>query len=70
LAVDLVQALLKRATVPAGWLAADALYGDSPAFRDAIAALGLWYFTDVACSTLIWRRQWALIIPPALGPAT
>jgi SRSO17 transposase len=67
LAVDLVQALLKRATVPARWLAADALYGDSPAFRDAIAALGLWYFTDVACSTLIWRRHPALIIPPWSG---
>jgi SRSO17 transposase len=67
LAVDLVQALLKRATVPARWLAADALYGDSPSFRDAIAALGLWYFTDVACSTLIWRRHPALIIPPWSG---
>jgi len=67
LAVELVQALLKRATVPARWLAADALYGDSPAFRDAIAALGLWYFTDVACSTLIWRRHPALIIPPWSG---
>jgi SRSO17 transposase len=67
LAVDLVQALLKRATVPARWLAADALYGDSPSFRDAIAALGLWYFTDVACSTLIWRRTPALIFPPWSG---
>jgi SRSO17 transposase len=67
LAVELVQALLKRATVPARWLAADARYGDSPAFRDAIAALGLWYFTDVACSTLIWRRHPALIIPPWSG---
>jgi SRSO17 transposase len=67
LAIDLVQALMGRKVVPARWLAADALYGDSPAFRDAIADLGLWYFTDVACSTLIWRRQPALIIPAWSG---
>ena len=67
LAVELVQALLKRKIVRARWLAADALYGDCPAFRDAIAALGLWYFTEMACSTLIWRRHPALIIPPWSG---
>jgi SRSO17 transposase len=67
LAVDQVQALMGRKVVPARWLAADALYGDSPAFRDAIADLGLWYFTEVACSTLIWRRHPALIIPPWSG---
>ncbi|MDQ2999490.1 MAG: IS701 family transposase [Chloroflexota bacterium] len=67
LAVALVQALMQRKVVRARWLAADALYGDSPAFRDAIAALGLWYFTDVACSTLIWRRHPALIVPAWSG---
>ena len=67
LAVELVQALMQRKVVPARWLAADALYGDSPAFRDAIAALGLWYFTEVACSTHIWRRHPALIIPAWSG---
>jgi SRSO17 transposase len=67
LAVDLVQALMQCNVVRARWLAADALYGDSPAFRDAIAALGLWYFTDVACSTLIWRRHPALIVPAWSG---
>jgi SRSO17 transposase len=50
LAVALVEDLMKRKVVPARWLAADALYGDSPAFRDAIAGLGLWYVTDIACS--------------------
>jgi SRSO17 transposase len=62
LAVDLVQAMRKRQVVRARWLAADARYGDSPAFRDAIAATGLWYFTEIACSNLIWRRHPALII--------
>ena len=67
LAVDLVRDLLTRKVVPARWLAADALYGDSPAFRDAIAELGLWYFTELACSTLIWRRHPAVIMPPWSG---
>jgi SRSO17 transposase len=67
LAVELVQALMQRKVVPARWLAADALYGDSPAFRNAIAALGLWYFTEVACSSLIWRHHPALIVPAWSG---
>jgi SRSO17 transposase len=67
LAVDLVRDVLTRKVVPARWLAADALYGDSPAFRDAIAELGLWYFTEMACSTLIWRRHPAVITPPWSG---
>jgi SRSO17 transposase len=64
-------ALLARSVaqndVPARWLAADALYGDSPAFRDGVAALGLWFFTAVACTTLIWRRHPALLIPAWSG---
>jgi SRSO17 transposase len=66
-AVQLVQGIVERATLPVRWVAADALYGDSPAFRDAIADLGLWYFTEVACSTLIWRRHPALIMAPWSG---
>jgi SRSO17 transposase len=67
LAVQLVEGIVERATLPVRWVAADALYGDSPAFRDAIADLGLWYFSEVACSTLIWRRHPAVIIPPWSG---
>jgi SRSO17 transposase len=67
LAVDLIQAIVKRKVLPARWVAADALYGDSPAFRDAMADMGLWYFTEIACSSLIWRRHPAVIIPPWSG---
>ena len=67
LALELVQSLMQRGVVPARWLAADALYGDSPAFRDGVAKLGLWYFTEIACSTLIWRRQPAVAIPAWSG---
>jgi len=67
LAVELIQAIVQRKLLSARWVAADALYGDSPAFRDAMADLGLWYFTEVACSTLIWRRHPAVIMPPWSG---
>jgi len=67
LAVQLVQAVVDRGVLPVRWVVADALYGDSPAFRDAVAAMGCWYFTEVACSQLIWRRHPAVIIPPWSG---
>jgi len=67
LAVAVVQRVLKRRTLSVQWVAADALSGDSPAFRDDINALGLWYFTEVACSQLIWRRHGAVILPPWSG---
>ena len=67
IALALLTDLIQRGTLPAQWLVADALYGDSPAFRDGVADLGLWYFTAVACSTLIWRRHPALIVPVGSG---
>ena len=67
IALALVAQLIEQRILPTRWLAADALYGDSPAFRAGVAALGLWYFTAVACSTLIWRRHPALIVPPWSG---
>jgi SRSO17 transposase len=67
LAVELIGAIVECKVLSARWVAADALYGDSPAFRDRVAEMGLWYFTEIACSTLIWQRQPAVIIPPWSG---
>jgi SRSO17 transposase len=67
LAVQLLQAIKQRGVLRARWVAADALYGDSPAFRDAVAEMGYWYFTQVARSQLIWRRHAAVIVPPWSG---
>jgi SRSO17 transposase len=67
LALDLLRDLVARKAITAQWLAADALYGDSPAFRDGVAALGLSYFTEIACSTLIWRRHPAVVLPAWSG---
>lgn len=62
IAVRLLQAIAARGSLQARWVAADALYGNSPSFRDAIAALGKWYFTEVCSDQLIWRRTPALIV--------
>jgi SRSO17 transposase len=67
IALDLLTRAVARGLVPGRWVAADALYGNSPAFRDGVAALGLDYFTAVSCDTLIWRRQVALVLPAYRG---
>ena len=67
IAVSLLQAIAKRGFLLGRWVAADALYGNSPAFRDAVAALGKWYFTEVSCDQLIWRRTPTLFLPAWSG---
>jgi SRSO17 transposase len=67
IALELLRRAVARGSVSARWLAADALYGNSPAFRDGVAALSLYYFTAVSCDTLIWRRQVALLMPSYSG---
>src|SRR6266511_2674000 len=66
-ALDLLRQAVARGSVRARWLAADALYSNSVAFRDGVAALSLYYFTAVSCDTLIWRRQVALFVPTYSG---
>jgi SRSO17 transposase len=67
IALELLSRAVARGHVPGRWLAADALYGNSVAFRDGVAALGLHYFTAISCDTLIWRRQVALVVPSYSG---
>lgn len=67
IAVNLLQAIAARGSLPGRWVAADALYGNSPAFRDAVAALDKCYFTEVSSDQLIWRRTPALIVPAWSG---
>jgi SRSO17 transposase len=52
--LELLKNAVKRGHLPFSWVAADALYGDSPAFRDGVAALDKCYFTAIKENTLIW----------------
>lgn len=67
IALDLLRRAVERGKLPIQWVAADALYGDSPAFRDGVADLNKWYFTEVRCSTLIWRCRPEVHVPPWKG---
>jgi len=67
IALDLLQEMQQRGDLPFQWVAADELYGNSPAFRDGVAAMGKWYFTEIARSILIWRRRPAVFVPPWSG---
>ena len=67
LALGLLQDAVRCGSLPFQWVAADALYGDAPHFRDGVAQLGKRYFTEVACSTHVWRHRPAVILPPWLG---
>jgi SRSO17 transposase len=49
------------------WVAADELYGDSPAFRDGVAALGKWYFTEIKTTTQAWLKRPAVHVPAWKG---
>lgn len=52
--LELLKSAIQRGKLPFFWVAADALYGDSPAFRDGVAATGKFYFTAIKDNTLIW----------------
>jgi len=63
----LLENAVKRGNLPFTWVAADALYGDSPAFRDGVDALGKWYFTAVKENTLIWHTPPKVCVPAWSG---
>ncbi len=65
--LELLKNAIKRGKLPFFWVAADALYGDSPAFRDSVAATGKSYFTAIKENTLIWCTPPKVHIPQWSG---
>jgi SRSO17 transposase len=65
--LELLQKAEKRGSLPFSWVAADELYGDSPAFRDGVAELGKWYFTEIKSTTPIWRARPKVYVPKWKG---
>jgi len=63
IALALLQKAETRGSLPFAWVAADALYGDSPAFRAGVNDLGKWYFTEIKSTTPIWRTPPKVYIP-------
>ena len=67
IALELLAHALERGELPFQWVAADELYGDSPAFRDGIAALDKWYFVEIRCTTRIWLERPEVGVPTWKG---
>ena len=67
IALALLQNAEKRGSLPFQWVAADELYGDSPAFRDGVARLNKRYFVEVKSNTPIWRTQPKVYVPAWKG---
>jgi SRSO17 transposase len=65
--LKLLENVIKRSNLAFSWVAADALYGDSPAFRDGVAATGKYYFTAIKENSLIWRTTPKVHVPPWSG---
>jgi SRSO17 transposase len=65
--LELLKSAINRGKLPFFWVAADALYGDSPAFRDGVAATGYSYFTAIKENTLIWCTPPKVHVPQWSG---
>lgn len=65
--LELLEHARVRGELPFQWVAADELYGDSPAFRDGIAAFNKWYFAEVRCTTRIWLERPEVGVPTWKG---
>ncbi|MEK9140558.1 MAG: IS701 family transposase [Nitrospirota bacterium] len=65
--LKLLENVIKRDKLAFSWVAADALYGDSPAFRDGVAATGKYYFTAIKENSLIWCTAPKVHVPPWSG---
>jgi SRSO17 transposase len=65
--LELLRRAIQRGSLPFAWVAADELYGDSPAFRDGVAELDKWYFTEIKSTTPIWRCRPEVYVPEWKG---
>lgn len=65
--LELLENAMNRGKLPFFWVAADALYGDSPAFRDGVAGTGKYYFTAIKENSLIWCTPPKVHIPKWSG---
>ena len=66
LGLEMLTQVAQSGKIPFQWVTCDARYGEIPAFLDGIAALGKWYFAEVAANTRAWLRTPA-VEPPGQG---
>jgi SRSO17 transposase len=64
LALDMLRTLAADGHLGFRWVTADEWFGRDPAFLDGIAALGRWYFAEVAQTTHVWDTRPQVGVPP------
>jgi SRSO17 transposase len=64
LAQEMLAAVVKAQSLRCRWVVADEAFGGNPDFLEGVAALGLWYFTEVPHTTRVWDQRPATHIPP------
>ena len=57
-------AVVATGTMPAPWVTCDEAYGQNPAFRDLVTALGLGYGAEVPYTTRVWLERPPTYVPP------
>jgi SRSO17 transposase len=67
LAQEMLAAVVKAQSLRCRWVVADEAFGGNPGFLEGVAALGLWYFTEVPHTTRVWRERPAIHVPPWRG---
>ena len=67
IALELLGKARQAEHLPGRWVAADEVYGNSPVFRDGVAALGLWYVGDVSCDLPVFAEAAQTRVPPYAG---
>jgi SRSO17 transposase len=67
LAQEMLAAVVQSQTLRCRWVVADEAFGGNPGFLDAVAGLGLWYFTEVPHTTRAWEERPVTHIPPRRG---
>ena len=66
LSLEMITELIHQGVLPFRWVTCDERYGEIPAFLDGIAALGKWYFAEMAVDTRVWVHT-PPVEPPGPG---
>ena len=67
LAQEMLVAVVQSQALRCRWVVADEAFGGNPDFLEAVAGLGLWYFTEVPHTTRVWEARPATHVPPWRG---
>jgi SRSO17 transposase len=67
LALEELRAAKKGGFLTVEWVVADDAYGESPGFRDGVAAEGWHYVAEVPSTTPVWPEDATWITPPYSG---